>query len=95
MTVAGSVQEEIAGVLIEVCLLSAAEVKIFGSFLGVLLKIFARKKQRWKRNNVSIRECQRSAPSRSGVGMVFFWSTNFVVFWEKGFFFGKKILKKI
>jgi hypothetical protein len=43
MTVAGSVQEEIAGVLIEVCLLSAAETKIFGSFLGVLLKIFGRK----------------------------------------------------
>jgi hypothetical protein len=69
MTVAGSVQEEIAGVLIEVCLLSAAEMKILGSFLGALLKIFARKQQRWKRNNVFIRECQRLAPSRSGVGL--------------------------
>jgi hypothetical protein len=59
MTVAGSVQEEIAGVLIEVCLLSAAEMKIFGSFLGALLKIFAREKQRWKRNNVFIRESVR------------------------------------
>ncbi len=49
MTVAGSVQEEIAGVLIEVCFLSAAEMKIFGSFLGVLLKIFARKTEMEKK----------------------------------------------
>jgi hypothetical protein len=90
MTVAGSVQEEIAGVLIEVCLVSAAEMKIFGSFLGVPLKIFARKTEMEKKYNVSIRECQRSAPNRSGVGLVFFRSTNFVLFWEKGSFWKKK-----
>jgi hypothetical protein len=94
MTVARSVQEEIAGVLIAVCLLSAAEMKIFGSFLGVLLKIFARKTEMEKKYCFYKRVSEISSQQiRSWTGVLLV--NKFCRFRGKRVLFAKEFLKKI